>query len=269
MADPSNPFAAIFSTPEAVERQVSSAEQQRRDVGRVLRRVFLISPTVSDSPGRVESRASRPRYVLALPGVGRDLQRSGTSTSDLDLDSLAKGVAERLQMDDPLASLVRCQHGRSSGLYSEARAVETCNLTYLAHSYTRACQEEASDSKMDVVVHSHVLEECKRVVVEMCGGVLMQMAHYERFVAIFIQSIRQPDDEAVPVEFFYRIAEVYQSDPQKLKRLFEPPLGTVTSAVPPLSYSSQTLHYSVAVLGVYGGNPVLGKVCYSFLTVAL
>ena len=45
---------------------------------------------------------------------------------------------------------------------------------------------------MDVVVHSHVLEECKRVVVEMCGGVLMQMTHYERFVAIFIQSIRQP-----------------------------------------------------------------------------
>lgn len=90
MADPSNPFAAIFSTPEAVERQVSSAEQQRREVGHVLRRVFLISPTVSDSPGRVESRASRPRYVVALPGLARDLQRSGASTSDLDLDSLAK-----------------------------------------------------------------------------------------------------------------------------------------------------------------------------------
>ena len=51
-------------------------------------------------------------------------------------------------MDDPLASLVRCQHCRSSGLYSEARALETCNLTYLAHSYTRACQEEAGDSKV-------------------------------------------------------------------------------------------------------------------------
>jgi hypothetical protein len=264
MADPSNPFAAIFSTPEAVERQVSSAEQQRREVGHVLRRVFLISPTVSDSPGRVESRASRPRYVVALPGLARDLQRSGASTSDLDLDSLAKGVAERLQMDDPLASLVRCHHGRSSGLYSEARAVETCNLTYLAHSYARACQKEAGDSKMDVRVHSHVLEECKKVIVEMCGGVLMQMAHYERFVAIFIQSIRKPGEEAVPAEFFYRIAEVYQNDPQKLNRLFEPPLGTVTSTAP-VSYSKQTLHYSVAMLEVFGGNPVLAKVCYSFL----
>ena len=89
MADASsNPFAAIFSTPDAVERQVSSAEQQRREAGDILARVFLISPS---SPGdREESRAGRPRCLVALPQLARDLKRSGITIGDLDLDSLAK-----------------------------------------------------------------------------------------------------------------------------------------------------------------------------------
>ena len=51
-------------------------------------------------------------------------------------------------MRDASVDLVRCQTGRSSGLYSEARAVEMCTLTYLAHCYARAGQEEAGDGKV-------------------------------------------------------------------------------------------------------------------------
>ena len=86
MGDPTNPFSAIFSTVEAVERQMSAAEQQRLEVGDSLARVFLCSPTSSAEEGRV----SRPRSLVTLPQLARDLERSGRSTWGLDLDSLAK-----------------------------------------------------------------------------------------------------------------------------------------------------------------------------------
>ena len=55
-------------------------------------------------------------------------------------------------MTDPSVSLVRCQQGRTGALYSKAKAVETCSLTYLAHCFTRACQERTGDSTVQVIV---------------------------------------------------------------------------------------------------------------------
>ena len=44
---------------------------------------------------------------------------------------------------------------------------------------------------MDGEVHGHVVEECKKLIVEMCGGVFMQPVH-GTFNSLFIQSISKP-----------------------------------------------------------------------------
>ena len=59
-----------------------------------------------------------------------------------------QGVVERLQMADPSPSLVQCQLGRNSGLFSKLQATETSNLSYLAHCYARACEESKRESKV-------------------------------------------------------------------------------------------------------------------------
>ena len=51
-------------------------------------------------------------------------------------------------MADPSPSLVQCQLGRNSGLFSKSQATETSNLTYLAHCYARACEESKRESKV-------------------------------------------------------------------------------------------------------------------------
>ena len=84
MAEPSNPFSDFFSSAEAVERQKSSVEQQRYEIGLSLTRVFLCTPASS-----VEGHASRPRFVVALPQLTRDEEKLGKS-GDLDLDTLTQ-----------------------------------------------------------------------------------------------------------------------------------------------------------------------------------
>ena len=85
MADPSNPFSGIFASAEAVGRQMSAVEEQRREIGDALARVFLCTPTSS-----VEGRPSRPRCLVALPQLARDLERMGKTAGHFDLDSVAK-----------------------------------------------------------------------------------------------------------------------------------------------------------------------------------
>ena len=85
MAGSSNPFSSFFSSSEDVERQMSYAERQRREVGHSLTRVFLCTPSSS-----VEGAGNkRPRMVVALPQLAREEKRRG-NTGDLDLRTLTE-----------------------------------------------------------------------------------------------------------------------------------------------------------------------------------
>ena len=84
MADSSNPFSSIFLSTEAVELQKKNVEQQRREIGHALTRVFLCTPSSS-----AEGHANRPRFVVTLPQLSRDEERLGKS-GDLDLETLTQ-----------------------------------------------------------------------------------------------------------------------------------------------------------------------------------
>lgn len=100
MADSGNPFSSIFLSTEAVELQKKNVEQQRREIGHALTRIFLCSPSSS-----AEGHANRPRFVVTLPQLSRDEERLGKN-GDLDLETLTQ------------VQLRSCASGHSSRLES-------------------------------------------------------------------------------------------------------------------------------------------------------
>lgn len=259
-----NPFLSLFVSPEAAQRSSDSRERDAQELSDLLMRIFLFS---ASSPGSEEIVGGRrPKFVVLLPQLSRDEQRSGKS-GELDVENYVQGLMERLQMSSLDTNLHCNPGGLDKGLFSREKATMPTGVVFLAHCFARASMEPTDSKRVSDWKHQ-AIQQCKTKISELacpliCTAHSMALLQSRAqttspFTDLLFQSLS--GSSPIPMEFFTKIADAQVENSTALKTIFDPALKKLFDGCQSLTLSSPDLGLYFSVLEFYSSHPTLAKV---------